>query len=121
ASGDAQIHALLGEVADIKSETLVALDRGLRNKLIPLATDPYITHAFRGSREHADTFCWKDLETYNIFLRIPANRVEQWGPAVNLMYTQLIRYLQRRPDQYTPDGRNNLQTLLLMDEVAQMG
>lgn len=121
ASGDAQIHALLGEVADIKSETLAALDRGLRNKLIPLATDPYITHAFRGSREHADTFCWKDLEAYNIFLRIPASRIEQWGPAVNLMYTQLIRYLQRRPDQYTPDGRNNLQTLLLMDEVAQMG
>lgn len=37
------------------------------------------------------------------------------------MYTQLIRHLERRPEQYSPEGVNNMQTLLLMDEFARFG
>ena len=33
-----------------------------------------------------------------IFIQIPEERIEAWGPAVNLMYSQLIRYLERRPE-----------------------
>ena len=37
------------------------------------------------------------------------------------MYTQLIRYLERRPEMHSADGTNNVQTLLLMDEFARFG
>lgn len=120
-SGNEKAKMFLGELADAKPEVLANFDRGLRNKLMLFATDPYISHAFRGTREGADCFSWNDLDEYNIFLRIPANRIEQWGGAINLMYTQLIRHLERRADKYTPEGANNIQTLLLMDEFARFG
>lgn len=120
-SRDVRIRVLLGEMATMKPETLANVDRGLRNKLTVFAADPHISHALRGAREGAKCFNWNDLEEYNIFLRIPANRIEQWGGAINLMYTQLIRHLERRPEQYSTEGRSNKQTLLLMDEFARFG
>lgn len=120
-TGDVTIQALLGEISEMKPETLADVDRGLRNKLIRFATDPYISHAFRGEREGAQSFTWKDLEKYNIFLRIPAERIEQWGGAINLMYAQLFRYLERRTEKYDVGGMKNIQTLLLMDEFPRFG
>ena len=111
----------LGEVGEMKPETLATFDRGLRNSLIPFATNPHISNAFRGVSEKATCFSWNELDNYNIFLRIPEDKIEQWGGAFNLMYTQLIRYLERRPDKYSPEGQNNVQTLLLMDEFARFG
>lgn len=93
----------------------------LRSKIALFATDPYISHAFRGQREGANCFNWDDLDYCNIFLRIPADKIEQWSGAVNLMYTQLIRHLERRPDMYSAEGVHNVQTLLLMDEFARFG
>ena len=117
--GDVTIKMLLGEGSNMKPETLASIDRGLRNKLMLFATDPYISNAFRGEREGASCFTWDDLDHYNIFLCIPENRIEQWSGAINLMYTQLIRHLERRPDKYSPGGANNMQTLLIMDEFAR--
>ncbi len=37
------------------------------------------------------------------------------------MYTQLIRYLERKPEKYSQEGSGNIQTLLLMDEFARFG
>lgn len=111
----------LGEVKDMKPETLATLDRGLRNKIMLFATDPYISRAFRGKREGADCFTWEDLDNKNIFLCIPEERIEQWGGAINLMYTQLIRHMERRPDKYSACGANNIQTLLMLDEFARFG
>lgn len=112
---------LLGELLTMKPETLANFDRGLRNDLMLFAVDPYIAHAFRGRHEGAECFTWDDLDKYNIFLCVPEDRIEQWGSAINLMYTQLIRHLERRSDKYSPEGINNMQTLLLMDEVARFG
>ncbi len=120
-SEDMRVYFFLGEAAAMKPETLANIDRGLRNKLTLFAADPYISHAFRGRRERANCFTWADLDTHNIFLRVPANKIEEWGGAVNLMYTQLIRHLERRPEMHSPEGRNNVQTLLLMDEFARFG
>lgn len=120
-SQDVCVKMLLGEVTDMKPEVLANIDRGLRNKIMLFATDPYVSHMFRGQREGANCFNWNDLNRYNIFLRIPADKIEQWSGAINLMYTQLIRYLERRPEKYSMDGVNNLQTLLLMDEFARFG
>lgn len=118
-SDDVLVRMILGQMSDIKEETIASADRGLRNKIMLFATDPYISHAFRGTREGAKCFTWDDLNRYNIFLRIPADKIEQWGSAINLMYTQLIRYLERRPEKYTTAGADNIQTLLLMDEFAR--
>lgn len=120
-SGDVQVQFFLGEAAAMKPETLANIDRGLRNKLMLFAADPYISHAFRGRREGANCFTWEDLNTHNIFLRIPADKIEEWGGAVNLMYTQLMRHLERRPEMYSTDGATNVQTLLMMDEFARFG
>lgn len=120
-NGNIQVRMLLGKADALKPETLTSIDRGLRNKLIFFATDPYINHVFRGVREGAECFTWDDLDAYNIFLRIPAGRIEQWSGTINLMYTQLIRYLERRPERYTEQGKHNTQTLLLLDEFARFG
>lgn len=118
---DAYIKIVIGEMAIMKPETLAALDRGLRNKLMLFSDDPYISHAFRGRREGANCFAWNDLDTHNIFLRIPADKIEKWAGAINMMYTQLIRHLERRPDMHSFEGSGNVQTLLLMDEFPRFG
>lgn len=114
----------VGQIANadhVDSKMLVGVDRGLRNKIRLFVTDPHIGHAFRGEREGAVCFNWDDLNQYNIFLRIPAYRVETWSRAINLMYTQLIHHLERRPEKYSAEGAKNIQTLLLMDEFARFG
>lgn len=121
-SQDSRILMMLGETARLKEgKTLACIDRGLRNKLALFAADPYISPAFRGAREGANTFSWADLDQYNIFLRIPAHKIDQWGRAIALMYAQLIRHLERRPEKYSTDGRKCVETLLLMDEFPRMG
>ena len=121
ASSDLRIQALLGEISEMKAETVAAVDRSLRNKLMLFAVDPQISHALRGKRESAPCFTWEDLQKYQIFLRIPAHKVEQWSGAINLMYAQLFRYLERRPERYTPESAAHPQLLLLMDEFARFG
>lgn len=120
-SNNSLANMLLGQISEMKPETLANIDRGLRNKLLPLAADSYISRAFRGKRDGARCFSWEDLAQSNIFLRIPPDKINQWGYAVNLMYAQLIRFLERRPEQYSADGKNNLQTLLLLDEFPRLG
>ena len=95
-SQDIFMQIILGDIGSSKPETRACFDRGLRNKLMLFATDRYISH-------------------------IPADRIEQWSGAINLMYTQLIRHLERRPDMHAPEGQHNIQTLLLMDEFARFG
>ena len=121
ANGNYLENTFLGSLAEMKEETISCIDRGLRNKLIHFAADPYISHAFRGEREGARCFNWGDLEEANIFLHIPPDKVEHWGYAINLMYAQLIRYLERRPEQYSSEGHNNTQMLLMMDEFPRFG
>ncbi|OUN22901.1 hypothetical protein B5G34_05740 [Flavonifractor sp. An82] len=112
---------ILGNPDHLKADVLSAIDRGLRNKLMLFASDPHISHSFRGTREGAKCFTWDDLEGTNIFLRIPADKVEQWGGAINLMLTQLLHYLERRPEAYSPMAEQVPQALLLLDEFARFG
>lgn len=120
-SSDICIRMLLGDSINLKPEHLACIDKGLRNKILVFALDPQISHLFRGVREGAACISWDDLKNYNIFLRIPEERIEQWGAAVNLMYTQLIRYLERRPDCNSIDGATTMPILILMDEFARFG
>lgn len=120
-SEDTQVRMFLGSPAHLKADVLAAIDRGLRNKLILFASDTYINHAFRGMREGAKCFTWDDLNHTNIFLRIPADKVEQWGGAINLMLTQLLHYLERRPEKHSVEAKQIPQALLLLDEFARFG
>ena len=121
ASDDTQVKILLGDPAHLKADVLAAIDRGLRNKLALFASDHYISHIFRGTREGAKCFTWSDLEYANIFLRIPAAKIEIWGGAINLMLTQLLRYLERRPEKYCSEAEQIPQALLILDEFARFG
>lgn len=114
-------NLVIGMTPSEDSKMIASIDRGLRNKLTLFANDPYISHVFRGMSEKAECVTWDDLNDCNIFLRIPADKIEQWGSAINLMYTQLFRYLERRPEKHSEEGVNNVQTLLLMDEFARFG
>ena len=100
----------------MKPEVAANVDRGIRNAIMNIAADSRIIDALRTPNGCRPRFTWADLETHNIFLRIPADKVEVWGPVVNLMYAQLITYLMRRPEKYSPKGRNMPHILLLMDE-----
>lgn len=111
----------IGEITKIKSETLFSIDRGLRNKLIPFVTNTYVQRALRSKRKGEICFDWDDLENSNIFLCVPEDKMEQFGSMVNLMYSQLIRHLERRPDKYSQTGGTNTSILLLFDEFARFG
>ena len=119
AEGDATERMLLGKIED-NSKMLASIERGLRNHLA-VFIDPRVAHALRGSREGANVFTWRDLEEHNIFLNIPADKVEIWAPAIRLITAQLLRYLERRPDQYTEEGKRVTRMLLLLDEFARLG
>lgn len=120
-SADQRVKMLLGQTALMKEETIACFDRGLRNKLMTLSTDPLISHALRGERETANCFSWDDLRAKQIFICIPADKLDQWSGVVNLMYAQLFRYLERRPEQYTPAAADHPQLLVMMDEFARFG
>lgn len=120
-SDDESPKMILGDIVNLKPEALAAFDREIRNKLIVFSTDPHIINAFREAKKDPNCFTWDDIDNYNIFLRIPPDKIEQWSGVINLMYTQLIHHLERRPDMHTPKGTHNTQTLLLMDEFARFG
>lgn len=100
-SSNEEAKAILGPMANMEDKNLANIDRGLRNSLTPFSTDPYINDALDIGSGRKKYFTWDDLNDYNIFLKIPANRIEQWGPIINLMYTQLFQFLERRPEKYT--------------------
>lgn len=119
--GDFDVRLRIGKSKDISSDTLSSLERGLRNKLRLFAADPFISHTFRGKREGAQCFTWEDLDNYQIFLKIPEHRIDQWSNAIRLLCTQLIRFLERRPEKHSAAGREKLPVLLLLDEFARFG
>ena len=119
-SNDTRILMKLGEI-DANPKMLASVDRGLRNHLAVFAADPCIAHAFRGRREGADTLNWEDLESYTVFLCVPADKLDVWGPCINMMIAQLIRYLERRPEKYGETGRSFPPILMLFDEFARLG
>lgn len=111
----------LGDISELEHKNLAAFSCGLRNTLSKLASNPYCAKAFCSNEEGSGYFGWNDLENCNIFIRIPEDKIENWSIPIRIMFTQLFRYLMRRPDKYSPEGANNLQTLLLFDEFARFG
>lgn len=116
--GDSNVLNGVQDFSLLKSEQLGSFGREMRNALRALANDDYIRHAF-SARENR--FTWGDLEEKVIFLSIPTDKIDAWGKMITLMYKQLFRYLERRPEKYSQEGRNCEQILLLMDEFPRFG
>ena len=114
---DPTIRMLLGNIWELKSETTASFDCGLRNKVLPFVTDLRVSNAFDGKRENKTYFTWDDLRKYNIFLKVPIEYVDLCKPIVNLLISQLLRYLQRQPEKYSDRG-SYPDLLLLLDEFS---
>ena len=103
-----------------ENKMLAGIGAELSNRVMTFATDSRIRAAFT-TGDHM--LRWENLEHTTVFLRIPEDKLDQWDRAITLMLTQLIRTLERRPDQYSPEGKeNNLPPLLLLlDEFPRLG
>jgi len=103
-----------------ESKVLAGISAELSNRVMVFATDMRIKAAFASAD---DMVKWEDLETHNIFMRIPEDKLGQWDGAITLMLTQLIRTLERRPDVHSAEGkkRNLPPVLLLLDEFPRLG
>ncbi|MBD5112358.1 MAG: type IV secretory system conjugative DNA transfer family protein [Ruminococcaceae bacterium] len=118
--GDPSVKVIIGSMIKLKPEELASHDRGLRNELMVWTTDKRINNAFDCVwKRDDDCFCWNDLSKFNIFIRIPEERIEQWSAPVRLMLTQLFGYLERRPDKFTDKIEPSI--LLMLDEFARFG
>lgn len=120
-SDDISIKQIIDDIGKLKAEQLVSISQGIHNRISVFVTDSRTIHAFRSSQENSDCFTWDDIQTKNIFLKIPEERIEQWEPVINLLYSQLIRYLERRPEKHSIAGAAMEPVLLLMDEFARFG
>ena len=117
---DPVLKIIIGSSAKLKSAELASHDRELRNALMVFVTDQRINDAFDCDWEKDNyTFCWDDLSNFNIFIRIPEGRIDQWSAPMRLMLTQLFTYLERRKDKSI--SHDEPPVLLLLDEVARFG
>lgn len=110
----------VGGATSMKPEALSSIEEGIRQK-IEVFVYSRIAHAFRGNSwdKSVHRFDWDCLKAYNVFLRIPDDKIETWGRAINLLLGQLIHHLQCRGSKY--DDPESIPTLLLMDEFAHLG
>lgn len=117
---DPLLKIIIGSTAKLRGGELASHDRELRNALMVFVTDQRINDAFDCDWEKDNfSFCWDDLRNFNIFIRIPEERIEQWSAPMRLMLTQLFTYLGRRSDKSI--SNNEPPVLLLLDEVARFG
>lgn len=120
-SDDLLVKNFVGDITEMKSEHLAAIERGLRNRLSVFISNPLFCNALRGDEGTGKALTWDKLETHNIFLHVPEDKLQQLAPILNLMLSQLLQHLIRRPDKYSIEGTDTIPVLLLLDEIAQLG
>lgn len=101
-----------------ESQFLMSVCQELTNRLSIFASDPQVIKAFTPC---SDSLKWEDLESHNIFLSVPEERLEQYSGVITLILTQIIRYLEKRPEMHSPEGANTDKILLMLDEFPRLG
>lgn len=118
------VHNLINQFRDIdnpeESGMLQGIGAELSRHVMVFATDNRINSAFTKSD---NMIRWEDLETNNIFIEIPEDKLGQWDGAIILMVTQLIRTLERRPDKNSAEeeAKKLPPVLILLDEFPRLG
>ena len=120
-SNNENAKAFMVKLVGLEMKVIAGVGMEIGNELVEFSVDPLIVKAMRNSLKDKNCFSWSDLEHSHIFLRIPQDMIEQWGNVITLMINQLIRTLERRPDNTTPEGKKLLPILLLLDELARFG
>ncbi len=93
--------------------------------LLPLTQllSPEMLEAFT-SREGCEVLDWQQLNTstepIDIVLAIPEEKLNQWGPMLGLMFSQLIHSLESRPER-TYDVQELPPILIMVDEFPRFG
>ena len=113
--------AFMVKLKGLEMKTIAGVGMEIGNELVEFSIDPLIVKAMRNSLTDNNCFDWSYLEHCHIFLRIPQDMIEQWGNVITLMVNQLIRTLERRPDNTSAEGKNLAPILLLLDEIARFG
>ena len=98
----------VSDISSLKPEHQAAIGTDVKQHTMIFATDPDIQYALSRD-ENAVSFSWKDIvmseDAPNVFLCLDQSRLEQWSGVIRLMITQLIRQIGRRPDKYSPQGK----------------
>lgn len=119
--GNDQIKSFVNNFIGINNydnKVLVGIGQEITNRLSIIANDPRVRQALSPSEKQIR---WTDLEEYNIFLSVPEDRLEQYGPVIAMMNTQLIRSLERCPEKHSSEGAGQRKKMLMLDETARLG
>jgi type IV secretory pathway TraG/TraD family ATPase VirD4 len=100
------------------AEMLSGIEVGLSNHISIFASEETIKRVLTPSES---TLKLSDLNTHDIFLRMPLERLSQWGAVVRLIITQQIHELMSRPSMHSEEGKDLTSVLLLLDELPQIG
>jgi type IV secretion system protein VirD4 len=113
------VRSYKGKKGFSESEMLRGIIETLDTRLMEIATDIKLMTALSPSDNSIN---WeRDLEKYNIFINIPPDKADVWGPVSNIIVSQLLQTLKRRPEKHTPEGENLEPVLLLLDEFTIAG
>lgn len=119
-STDEEAGAYLSQSIDKNPYLLSSIESGVHNAL-EMFSDPHIARTFdSATATEKGTLTWDKINKYNIFLKLPIEKIKHWKTAFAILYSQLIFSLNKRKDKYS-GGEKNIQTLLLMDEFASFG
>ena len=123
---DIRVDQFLGEIDKMDTKTVTGIDRGLRNKLLKFSGEEAMNRFFRG-RGYADkVFSWDELDNPDsrplaVFIRIPEEKVENWGSGIILLLTMLFRHLMCRPEMHSSARQRIKPCLVAIDEFPRFG
>lgn len=98
------------QYANLKDTTLAGIYSELVSHLVLFVTDLEISNALQ--RENIITP--EDLETGNIFIEIPEEKLEQWRPMLTICVNLFLKAFERREEGLQP-------ILMLLDETPRLG
>lgn len=99
------------------NKMIAGINAELSNSAMVFATDNRVRAAFT---ESDYMFRCEDLEDHNVIMVVQEDKLDQWSRAITLVVTQIIRYLERRPEKHS-EGYNLPPVLLMLDEFPRLG